>query len=861
VKSKDLPIVEVLPALMAALRAHRNVVLQAPPGAGKSTGVPLALLGEPWMHGRRLIMLEPRRLATRAVTARMAEMLGESVGRTVGYRMRLDSRVSAATRIEVVTEGVLTAILQRDAALDGVACVIFDEFHERSLQADLGLALCLDVQAHVNEELRLLVMSATLAADPVAELLGGAPIVRGAGRSYPVETHYLPAAAGRGRPVAFARSELESLVKRTGAAVRRALVEESGDVLTFLPGAAEIRRVHAELTAADLGASIRIVPLMGQLTQAEQELAIRPSAAGTRKVVLATNIAETGLTIEGVRVVVDCGFSRRPRFDPGSGMSRLETLRISRASADQRRGRAGRVAPGVCYRLWSEGIDQALEAHSPAEILETDLAPLALELAGWNVADVGTLRWLDEPPAAAYAQARDLLQRLGALDPQGRITVHGRELLTLRVHPRLAHMLIRARALGCANTACELAAILSERDVVRRDSGQRDPDLRLRLDLIRGTAARDERVDRATLDRARQAAQQFRRQLGPASAESAAVPIPASDEVGVLVALAYPERMARARIPGSGRYLMSNGRGAFFESPQVISKHEFLAIAELDGAEREARIFLAAPLSRDTLCAIFSDAIRVRERVCWDTRQRAVVATREQILGAVMIDERPLVPLPEDRVASALLDGIRALSLDALPWDDRTRAFRARVRFAAGLPAEHAAGWPDVSDQSLLAGADRWLAPRLRGMTRADHLAKLDLRAALDAMLDHKQRRRLEEVAPTHVTVPSGARVRIDYIGVDAPSLSAKLQELFGLEETPRIGGGTVPLLIKLLSPAGRPVQVTRDLASFWRQGYAEVRRELKGRYPRHDWPDDPLQARPARAARRGGPARAGKRG
>jgi ATP-dependent helicase HrpB len=848
-----LPIVEVLPALGAALREHRNVVLQAPPGAGKSTGVPLALLEEPWVTGKRLIMLEPRRLATRAVSARMAQILAEPVGRTVGYRMRLDSRVGPATRIEVVTEGVLAAILQRDAALEGVAAVIFDEFHERSLQADLGLALCLDVQAHLNGELRLLVMSATLAADPVAELMGGAPIVRCAGRSFAVETRFLAPPADRSRRVTPATADLESLVTRTSSAAKRALAEEPGDVLVFLPGAAEIRRVHAELLAANLDSTTRILPLMGELTWQEQELAIRPSAAGSRKVVLATNIAETGLTIEGVRVVVDSGFARRPRFDPGSGMSRLETLRISRASADQRRGRAGRVAPGVCYRLWSEATDQALEEHTPAEILEADLAPLVLELAGWNVADAARLRWLDQPPQAAFAQARELLQRLGALDTAGKITLHGREQLALRLHPRLAHMLICARALGLVEPACKLAAILGERDVVRAAGRQRDPDLRTRLDIVRGRADSDDRVDRATLDRARMAAKQLRRQVGTAEPRSDGVAVPETDESGVLIALAYPDRVAKARAPGSGRYLLSNGRGAFFDAPQVLARQEFLAVAELDGAERDARILLAAPIGLDTLRAVFSQEIVARERVCWDSRQRAVVAASEQVLGALVIDERPLAPPPAERMASALLEGIRELSLDVLPWDAETRGFQARVRFVAGLPVERAANWPDVSDTALLAGAERWLLPRLMGMSRIDHLAKLDLRTALEELLDRGQRRRLEALAPTHLGVPSGTRVRIDYGGADAPSLSVKLQELFGLRETPRIGGGAVPLLIKLLSPAGRPVQVTRDLASFWRQGYADVRRELKGRYPRHDWPDDPLAARPSRGIRRRG--------
>jgi ATP-dependent helicase HrpB len=820
-------------------------VLQAPPGAGKSTGVPPALLEEPWMRDQRLIMLEPRRLATRAVSAHMAQMLGEPLGRTVGYRMRLDSKVSAVTRIEVVTEGVLAALLQDDPALEGVACVIFDEFHERSLQADLGLALCLDVQSHLNEELRLLVMSATLAAEPVAQLMGDAPIVRGSGRSFPVETRYLAPAGQRARS---AGADVETLSQRTSAAVMRALREEQGDALVFLPGAAEIRRVAADLRSADLEACTSVLPLMGELAQAEQERAIRPSETGQRKVVLATNIAETGLTIEGVRVVIDAGFARRSRFDPLSGMSRLETLRISRASADQRRGRAGRVAPGVCYRLWSEGTDQTLEPFTPAEILEADLAPLALELAGWNAASPLALQWLDPPPAAAYAQAQDLLRALGALDHAGRITAHGRELLSLRIHPRLAHMLLRSRALHLAESACDLAALLGERDLMRRREGARDADIRTRLEILRGEHPQGETIDRAALERARGMAGQLRRRLGGSRQRTAT--IADADQAGVLLALAYPDRVARARERGSGRYLLSNGRGARLEGAQSLARSEFLAVAELDGAEREARIFLAAPLGRQALETTLAQEIVARERVSWDSRERAVIAVRERLLGELVVEERNIRP---DAQVSArvLLEGIRELTLDVLPWERETRSLQARVRFVAALPRERSGNWPDLSDSALLARAGQWLLPRLEGMTRVEHLARLDLRAALESELDFRQRRRLEELAPTHLVVPSGSRIRIDYLEADAPSLAAKVQELFGMSATARIGGGEVPVLIKLLSPANRPVQVTHDLASFWRSGYAQVRRELKGRYPRHDWPEDPLTAQPSRGVRR----------
>lgn len=834
----ELPIHAAIAELKAALHAHRSVVLQAPPGAGKSTVVPLELLGESWMSGRRIVMLEPRRLAARAVAARMADTLGEPVGRSVGYRMRLDSRVSAATRIEVVTEGILTALMQRDAALEDVGCVIFDEFHERSLQADLGLALCLDVQSHLNEALRLLVMSATLNAEPLARLLGAAPIVRAHGRSFPVEVRYGEKSAQDSRGAA---RELQQAVRATTAAVRRALEEESGDLLVFLPGAGEIHRVLAALEQPALPPDVRLAPLFGELSREDQDRALAPSPPGRRKVVLATNIAETSLTIEGVRVVIDSGLARRARFDPVSGMSRLETLRISRASAEQRCGRAGRLEPGVCYRLWTEGVQQTLEGHTPAEILEADLAPLALELAGWNVTDPGQLRWLDPPPGAAYAQALDLLRRLGALDEHMRITSHGREMLQLRMHPRLAHMLVRSRELDAMPLACDLAALLSERDILRGRSDERDADIHVRLELLQGRGSHD--ADRGALERVKKMAAQYRRQLGVEEAPVSA------DAAGSLLALAYPDRIAHARSSGSGRYRLSNGRGAFFAGPQSLARAEFLAVAELDAGEREARIFLAAALKREEIEHIFADDILTVEQVRWDPQQQAVLATRERRLGALVLEERALTRADSGALQAALIDGIRQLSLEqALPWSAEAREWRARVMFMRGLQPDI---WPDVSDAALAVSLEHWLAPWLEGMTRREHLTRLDLHAALEALLDWNLRKRLDELAPTHMTVPSGSSIRIDYLDGDTPSLSVRLQEVFGLHESPRIGGGKVALLIKLLSPARRPVQMTRDLASFWRSGYLEVKKELKGRYPRHYWPDDPLRAQAVRGTRR----------
>ena len=843
----DLPIVTALPEIRAALRRQRNLVLQAPPGAGKSTRVPLELLAEPWVDGRRILMLEPRRLATRAVAQRMASTLGEPIGRSIGYRMRLDTRVSAATRIEVVTEGVLGTILQRDPALEDVACVIFDEFHERSLQADLGLALCLDVQANLREQLRLVVMSATLEAEPVAKLMGDARTVRSAGRSHPVEVVHLDPGTARfdsGSAAAFTRSVV--------GAIRRAL-QNDGDVLVFLPGAAEIRRTHAALQES-LPPGILIAPLFGDLAQAEQDRALQPAPQGLRKVVLATNIAETSLTIEGVRVVVDAGLERRSRFDPVSGMNRLETRRISRASAEQRAGRAGRLAPGVCLRLWSESTQRTLEAHAPAEILEADLAPLALELAGWNVADASRLAWLDPPPAAALAQARELLARLGALDAQGRISEHGRAMLSLRLHPRLAHMLLRARDLDRVALACDLAALLSERDIVKARAGERDSDLRVRLDAVRGTSGSADTIDRGGRERVRRSAAQYRRlmQLDPASSTPAA----ADDDVGVLLAFAYPDRIAQSRADDAGRYLLSNGRGARFDGPQALARAEFLVIPELDAGDREARIFLAAPISRHALQTHLAADMTQDEDIRWDARTRAVSALRARRLGALTIESRTLGQPDPQRVRAAMLEGIRELGIAALPWDRETRDWQARVGFVRNLPAERETGWPDVSDATLMAALEAWLAPFLDRVTRADHLARLDLRAALESLLEWKQRQRLEALAPTHLAVPSGSRIRVDYAdseaaGGAAPSLAVRLQEVFGWHDTPRIGGGTVAVLIKLLSPAQRPVQVTRDLASFWRTGYAEVRKELKGRYPKHYWPEDPSSAEPRRGTKR----------
>ncbi len=828
-----LPITTALPELAATLSRAGLAVLQAPPGAGKSTGVPLALLDAPWLTGQRMLVLEPRRLAARAVANRMASLLGESVGETVGYRMRLDTKVGPRTRIEVVTEGILTRQLQRDPALEGVGLVIFDEFHERSLQADLGLALTLDVRRQLRPQLRLLVMSATLDGAAVARLLDDAPLVSAPGLSFPVETRYAE------------RDSSDYLDRQVAAAIHRALREDEGDLLVFLPGAGEIRRVES-LLSGKIDAQLH--PLYGDLPREAQERAIQPAPAGQRKVVLATNIAETSLTIEGVRVVIDAGLERRNQFDPRSGMNRLETVRISQASADQRRGRAGRLAAGVCYRLWTEARQRSLAAHTPPEIVGADLAPLALELACWGTRDPAGLAWLTPPPAGPLAQARELLQTLGALDGDGRITTHGRDLHGLGTHPRLAHLLLCARQAGVASTGCALAALLGERDILRTRPNERDADLRTRLELLaRQTgAAGHPDADQHALRQVQRSAESFARQLG-LRAKPAEI---AMYEAGWLLASAYPDRIGRARAPGAGRYQLSNGRGAFFAEPQSLASNEFLVVAELDAGQREARIFSAAPLTLSEIEQHFGAAIRSVERVYWDEREQAVQARRQRSLGQLVLCDVAWPDPDRAQIALAMLEGIRSMGLDALPWDTELRQWQARVLLSRDAQPEATPPWPDVSDTALLATPESWLLPWLDGISRRAHLARLDLRAALHGLLNWQQQQRLDEFAPTHLVVPSGSRIAIDYLDGAIPSLSVRLQEIFGLRETPRVAGGRIGVLLKLLSPARRPVQLTRDLESFWKTAYHDVRKELKGRYPKHYWPEDPHQAEPTRRAR-----------
>ncbi len=829
-----LPIEPVLPEIRAALRQTAALVLQAPPGAGKTTCVPLALLGEPWLAGRSILLLEPRRLAARAAAARMANLLGESVGQTVGYRIRFDSQVSRQTRIEVLTEGILTRRLQRDPTLDGVGLVIFDEFHERGLHADLALALCLDSQRGLREDLRLLAMSATLDGTAVARLLGDAPIITSEGRAHPVTRHYLPR-----DPDGL---DFSAVVR----AMLTALPRHAGDLLVFLPGGGEIRQVLRRLEAEPACAGLALVPLYGDLPGDAQQRALQPDPAGRRKIVLATPIAETSLTIEGISIVVDAGWTRVPRFDPRSGLTRLETVRITTDAAEQRAGRAGRLGPGACYRLWSESTQNRLRPRRTPEMLEADLAPLALELAQWGVNDPLALAWLDPPPPGALAQARALLTDLGALDEQGRITPIGRDLAELPTHPRLAHLLRHGTALGHGALAADLAALLEERDLLRGEHSF-GSDLMARLDALqafRRDGAQRGPADPAACVRVDQAGRRWRQllRIGPASE----MPL-AAETVGLLLALAYPDRVARRRDGSADRYLLANGRGARLVAGDPLLGRDWLVVAHLDAGAGEGRIWLAAPVAPADLETHLTARVRTVAEVHWDERQAAVVARRERRLGAVILDSTPLTNADPVTMRQAMVTGIHRLGLDSLPWSDELRDWRARVLALRHWFPED--GWPDVSDGWLANHLDDWLAPWLDGITRREHLQRLDLAAAFQALLDHRQRARLNELAPTHLPVPSGSRLRLRYAPGEPPVLAVKLQELFGLADTPRIADGRIAVTLHLLSPAQRPIQVTQDLRGFWERTYAEVKKELKGRYPKHPWPDDPWTATPTRRA------------
>ncbi|MBC3538829.1 ATP-dependent helicase HrpB [Rufibacter sediminis] len=834
----ELPVKEALPRLLTALETNSRAVLEAPPGAGKTTLVPLALLEASWRTGGKIIMLEPRRLAARAAAQRMSDLLGEEVGQTVGYWVRMEHIVSDKTRIEVVTEGILTRLLQSDPGLEGVAAIIFDEFHERSLQADVGLALALDAQAVLRPDLRLLVMSATLDAASVANWLE-APVVKSEGRQFPVETHYLSpaemASAGQ-RPA-------ERLTALLPTSIRKALEQEpTGDVLVFLPGMGEMRRV-AQALEGKLASIIDLHLLHGDLNLTQQLAAIRPAPAGRRKIVLATSIAETSLTIEGVKVVIDGGYARVPKFVPRIGLTTLATIPVSRAAADQRRGRAGRLGPGICYRMWSSADQLQLADRQTPEICEADLTGLALELSIWGAPEATDLKWLDTPPAAALSLARDLLIRLEALDQNGKATAHGKALAALGLSPRLGHLVVRGHALGLGTTACDLAALLSDRDILKPlqiSWADPLPDLTLRLEILDGQSPPTPgyAVDANTVRKIREQAQNLRQRI-----REKRKPLDFG-ATGLLTALAYPDRLAQRET--SGRIRLISGQRAALQT-ELFGEAEFYAIAHMELGSRP-RVLSAAPVSKEELLTHFAHQLERVEEVRWDAVTEKVIARQMTRMGALTLEELPLTSPNQELVAEALLQALQEKGVERLPWSDEAQKTLQRLAFLHQLSPDQ---WPDVSVSQLEETMKEWLLPHLVGLRTLDQVARLDFKEILLADLSWEQRQEMDRLAPSHLEVPSGSRIGVDYSEVTSPVLAVRLQEVFGMLDTPRVGGGKVPVLMHLLSPASRPVQVTRDLKSFWSTGYFEVRKDLRGRYPKHHWPDDPLSAPPTRGTKK----------
>ncbi|WP_317196065.1 ATP-dependent helicase HrpB [Hymenobacter siberiensis] len=882
----DLPIIAALPALRAALATNSRVVLEAPPGAGKTTVVPLELLAAEWRHpGDKILVLEPRQLAVRGAAARLAQLLGEPVGRTIGYRVRLDSKVSKDTRVEVITEGILTRMIQDDPALEGVAAVVFDEFHERSLNADLGLALALDAQAVLRPELRILIMSATLEAQRLGQWLP-APVVSSAGFLFPIDTHYLDPR----RASALPNKPNERLAELVPKQVREALATHEGDILVFLPGVGDLQRSVRKLES--LADNIDLHLLHGELPLETQDAALRPAKAGRRKVILATSIAETSLTIEGVRVVIDGGFARVPRFVPRTGFTTLETVPVARAAADQRRGRAGRLGPGTCYRLWTEAEHHHLPAHRPPEIHTADLSSLALELALWGATEPTSLRWLDVPPAAAFSQAQELLVRLGALSElkvrseelrvdansptlhsslltfnSAKPTPHGRKLAALGLPPRLGHLVVRGQELGHGAAAASLAALLAERDLLRwaapTDTRPAPPDLRLRLEALQsgrpplpGLA-----LHHATLQRVRDVARNLTGRLGkpahPPTHQSTHPP------VGLLTALAYPDRLAQRETPD--RLRLITGQRVSLNTTDVDPQATFFAVAHLAGTASAPRATLAAPLDQEELELAFADQITTTDEVRYDTTTQRVTGRRVRRLGALLLDEKVIGQPEPALVARALLAYLQEAGVSKLNWTPAARQLQQRLAFlqqhfpapAPGLTTDNeqqtTTAWPAFDDATLALELADWLGSHLAGLKTLDQVQRLDLYEPLLARLPGgwNQRQELDRLAPAALEVPSGSHITLDYSDAAAPVLAVKLQELFGLTETPTVAAGRVPLLLHLLSPGGRPAQVTRDLRSFWEKGYFEVRKDLKGRYPRHPWPDKPMEHIPTRLTKK----------
>ena len=819
---RTYPIDEVLPQIQETFRTTKNVIISAPTGAGKTTRVPISLLASEWMTGKKLIMLEPRRLAARRAAEFMAAQLGESVGQTVGYRIRGEAVVGKNTRIEVVTEGILTRLLQHEPELPDIALIIFDEFHERSIHADLGLALTLDVQEHLRTDLRILVMSATLDNIAVAKLFGNAQIIESAGFLYSITTNYARFISDK--PIETRMVDI----------IIRALSEQEGDILAFLPGQREIRRVENLLWEKHLPTDVIVHSLFGDASYEQQSAALSPAPAGKRKVILSTSVAETSLTIDGVRVVIDSGLARTARFDVRRGMSGLVTVPVSKAIADQRRGRAGRQQAGICYRLWTEAKHAQLPEYPQPEIKTADLAPLVLHLAQWGTPTGSNLRFLDAPPEAHMAQARTLLEELGALDHHGKLTAHGKAMAELPLHPRFASMILRGMEFNCGALACDIAALLEERDIL---AGSKDTDIDLALRLH--SLYQKHKGDNGIINRITSQSKRLKQLVGIHN-ESNSVQ---ENAPGILLALAYPERIARRRENNSNRYQMASGTACVLPKGSLLAREEFLAIGEVDCIGTEVRVYLAAPLAKKDIQHVFAKDIIEEEEIRWSSNDEAVIARTISRLGAIVISEQN-IDLHGEKVTAAMIEGIREMGLECLPWDKETHALQQRVQWLKkNLPSLEQL--PDFSDRTLVDSLESWLSPFLDGCWKKEHLVKIQLLTILKSQLSHSLLQRIDSLAPSHLKLPSGSRAAIDYKSGDQPVLAIKLQELFGQRETPRIANGTVNIVLHLLSPASRPLAVTQDLHSFWKTVYPGIRKQLLARYPKHFWPEDPLSAKP----------------
>ena len=819
-----LPIIEIIPDLKKGLAEHNTLILQAAPGAGKSTYLPLQLLNEPWLAGKKIILLEPRRLAAKTVASRLAFQLNEEVGETVGYKIRFENKISKSTRLEILTEGILTRMLQEDGALENIGLVIFDEFHERSLHADLALALTREIQTILRPDLRILIMSATIDGEKLSSVLNNAPIITSKGRQHPIKFNYEGA------------DEKIPLHLQMARVIKKAMNENSGDILAFFPGAGEIARTAEILEREKINA--KIFPLFGDMPIHLQQEAILPAKNGERKIVLATSLAETSLTIEGVNIVVDCGFSRVPKFDTRSGLTRLETIRVTKDSADQRAGRAGRLGPGICYRLWTEGFNHHLVPHRSAEILDADLASLVLELSNWGTEKINSLTWLSNPPAGTVMQAKELLEQLGALE-KNKISIRGKEMLRLPTHPRIAHLLIEGRKSKQHSLACDIAALLEERDPLPKEAGA---DLVLRIEVLRKFRRKEfVNADKKRLERIERIAQQWRKLIGTEIENSN----PNHEEVGKLIAAAYPERIGKMET--QGRFRLANGRMAKLEDGDSLINEKWLAISNLDGGtSKDGKIYIAAPLNPKDISYLASE----KKTIEWDDKKGELIAKIEKRVGEIILESKAIKNISDEEKIEILIDAVRKNGMELLDWKEEVTDWLARIECAKKW--NESGNWPTVNREYLLSNAMEWLAPYLSQVKRKEDFKKLDLLTILSSTLSYEQQHCLEKLVPEKIIVPSGSFIRIQYnADGNFPVLAVRLQELFGMLETPTVCDGKIKLMMHLLSPAYRPVQVTQDLMSFWQNTYPEVRKELRMRYPRHSWPEDPFTAIAIRGAKK----------